>query len=85
MIEAELEDMLFAVEDDGPGVADDALMQLAERGVRMDESVGGHGLGLAIAKEVVTQYGGEATFGRSPRLGGFMVRVRIPAVRRNSA
>lgn len=78
-------DLLFTVEDDGPGVAEDALMQLAERGVRMDESVGGHGLGLAIAKEVVTQYGGEATFGRSPRLGGFMVQVRIPAFRRNSA
>lgn len=74
-------DLVFTVEDDGLGVAGEALAQLTERGVRADETVGGHGLGLAIVKDIIVQYGGEVTFDRSPRLGGFMVRVRIPAPR----
>lgn len=72
-------DLVFTVEDDGPGVAAEQLAQLSERGVRIDESVGGHGLGLAIAKEIVAQYGGEIAFGRSDELGGFRVDVRIPS------
>lgn len=73
------------VEDDGPGCAPDELEQLAQRGVRIDESAAGHGLGLAIARDVVENYGGSIQFGRSERLGGFLVRVRIPEAVERSA
>lgn len=76
-------DLAFTVEDDGPGVADEALAHLTERGSRLDETVDGHGLGLAIAKEIVAQYGGDIVFSRSPTLSGFRVRVHLPAPRRN--
>lgn len=73
------------VEDDGPGCAPDELEQLAQRGVRIDESAAGHGLGLAIARDVVENYGGSIQFGRSERLGGFLVRVRIPGAAERGA
>jgi len=83
LIVDERQDLVFTVEDDGPGVADEALARLAERGSRLDETVDGHGLGLAIAKEIVAHYGGEIEFSRSPELGGFRVRVHLPAPSRN--
>jgi len=70
--------LTIAVEDDGPGCSDADLEKLARRGVRVDESAPGHGLGLAITRDVAASYGGEIRFGRSPDLGGFLARVRIP-------
>lgn len=68
----------FSVEDDGPGAPEEKLAQLSERGVRLDESMGGSGLGLSIAREIVAHYRGEMGFERSKRLGGFRVWVRLP-------
>jgi signal transduction histidine kinase len=66
------------VEDDGQGLSDDALAQLTRRGVRLDEMVEGHGLGLAIAKDIVKLYGGEMGFTRSRALGGLRVAIQLP-------
>lgn len=68
----------LVVEDDGPGVADESLPHLLRRGVRLDESRPGHGMGLAIVAEIVTHYRGELHFGHSERLGGFRVEVELP-------
>lgn len=70
---------LLAIEDDGPGCADADLERIAQRGVRFDEARAGHGLGLAIVRDIVSSYGGELLFGRSSRLGGMLVTVSIPA------
>ncbi|MES9898251.1 MAG: sensor histidine kinase [Sedimenticola sp.] len=66
------------IEDDGPGVAEDTLIELAGRGVRVDESVAGHGLGLAIVSDMVSRYGGTLKFSRSTELGGLRVEVGLP-------
>lgn len=66
------------IEDDGPGCPDEVLQHLAKRGVRLDESLPGHGLGLAICKDMIQQYNGEIVFGRSSQLGGFLVEVTLP-------
>lgn len=63
------------VEDDGPGRTDEELQQMAERGVRLDESVEGHGLGLSICKDIVKLYGGTIAFERSDHLGGVKVVI----------
>jgi len=65
--------LLIRVEDDGPGCPEAQLQQLIQRGVRLDESIQGHGLGLAIVHDVVTFYQGQLTLGTSSTLGGLAV------------
>jgi len=64
------------VEDNGPGIAKDARELLLQRGVRGDERVEGHGLGLAIVLEVVSAYNGEITIKQSD-MGGALVSVSL--------
>ena len=65
----------LVVEDDGLGCSDEEIKQLTERGVRIDEAAPGHGLGLAIVRDVVEIYGGKLTLERSSTLGGLRVSV----------
>lgn len=66
------------VEDDGPGVDPQDTARLTTRGLRLDELRPGHGLGLAIAHDIVEGYGGDLAFDRSPGLGGLRVTAVIP-------
>lgn len=75
--EANDERLWLQVEDDGPGCPPDRLT-LLQRGMRVDESRTGHGLGLAIASDIVEQYGGTLQLGRSVALGGFLAEVALP-------
>lgn len=72
--------LMVRIEDDGPGCAPEQLAQLTRRGVRADESITGHGLGLAIVQDIVDQYQGHVRFGRSAELGGFMVEILLPVI-----
>jgi signal transduction histidine kinase len=51
--------------------------QLTRRGVRADETTEGHGLGLAIAKDMIRLYGGQIAFSRSESLGRLRVQVEL--------
>ena len=68
----------IVIEDDGPGVDIENTTTLLRRGMRLDERVEGHGMGLAIAQEIVSQYHGEIALGRSEALGGFKVELTLP-------
>ena len=65
------------VEDDGPGVPEAQREQLLTRGVRLDEQVAGHGLGLAIARDTLQAWGADLQLGES-KLGGLQVSFRLP-------
>ena len=68
----------FTVDADGPGIPDEKVERLLQRGVRGDERVHGHGIGLAIVQDIVTAYHGELRVTQSPELGGARFAVRIP-------
>ncbi|MBS0643834.1 MAG: HAMP domain-containing histidine kinase [Proteobacteria bacterium] len=68
---------VVAVEDDGPGIAEDDMPVALARGGRLDESRPGTGLGLAIVTDLVEAYGGALALGRSG-LGGLHAAIRLP-------
>ncbi|NOR19016.1 MAG: two-component sensor histidine kinase, partial [Xanthomonadales bacterium] len=68
--------IILQVEDNGPGIAASKRDKLIQRGVRGDERVEGHGLGLAIVLGVVTAYNGEITIDDSD-LGGARLSVSL--------
>ena len=61
--------LVIMVEDDGPGVDEKLLSRVLERGVRSDGHIGGTGIGLAVANEIMQAYGGCLSVNRSS-LGG---------------
>jgi len=62
--------LTMTVEDDGLGVDEQQALKILERGVRADTYQQGHGVGLAIVRDLVASYRGELTISRSKTLGG---------------
>ena len=76
--------LVFAVEDDGPGIPEaqrEAAMRPFERleGGRNRDRSGGVGLGLAIAGDAARLHGGMLRLGTSDDLGGLKAEIVIPA------
>jgi two-component system sensor histidine kinase PhoQ len=67
----------ITVEDDGGGIPEDQVEHLLQRGVRGDERVQGHGIGLAIVEDLIRAYRGELVVSRSAALGGAQFCVRF--------
>lgn len=69
--------MVLVVEDDGPGLPADQREAALQRGMRMDETTPGSGLGLSIVVELTKAYGGRITLGDSD-MGGLKVLLELP-------
>ena len=67
--------LIITVEDDGPGIAPELRAAVLGRGVRVDTSVPGQGIGLAVARDIVAAYGGDIEIDASPTLGGAQLRA----------
>ena len=65
----------ICVLDDGPGFGD--LQAVLQRHVRLDEQVPGHGIGLAVVKDLVASYQGELRLSQAPE-GGAQVDIVLP-------
>lgn len=65
------------IDDDGPGISESDRARVLERGVRADEKVPGHGLGLAMVRETVDLYGGRLAIEKST-LGGARISLLLP-------
>lgn len=62
------------IEDDGPGIPEDKIQQAVQRGVRLDETTPGTGLGLNIVSEMAHSYRGILTLSRSS-MGGLRAQL----------
>jgi signal transduction histidine kinase len=67
------------VDDDGPGLPEDARKEATKRGRRLDETKPGSGLGLSIVVDLAVLYGGTFLLEDSP-LGGLRARLILPAL-----
>ncbi len=76
-VRADAEGISISVEDDGPGVDEAMLSEIVKRGVRRDEEIPGHGIGLSVIKSLVEELDGEIEFGRAATLGGFKVEIKF--------
>ena len=72
--------MVMTISDDGPGIPQAAADALLQRGMRLDESTPGHGIGLAVVKDIARAYGGRLSIKQSQDLGGAEITVSIPPV-----
>jgi two-component system sensor histidine kinase PhoQ len=70
--------LVLAVEDDGPGIPPERALRIGERGARADLATPGHGIGLAVVREICSAYGGSLEISASP-LGGALLRARLAA------
>lgn len=68
--------MSLVVDDDGPGIPEEARDALLQRGMRLDENAPGHGIGLSVVKDIAASYGGDIQIGDSP-LGGARIAVTV--------
>ena len=72
------ERLSILVEDDGPGISIEDRIRIGQRGVRTDETVPGHGIGLSMVQDTVELYGGTLAIGESTALGGAAFEIRLP-------
>lgn len=68
------------VTDDGPGLSPQDILAVQARGVRLDQTVHGTGLGLGIVRDLCDLYGAELLLDRAPD-GGLRAVVAFPAER----
>lgn len=64
------------IEDDGPGIPQQLWDKAIKRGIRLDESTPGTGLGLNIVSEMAHSYRGQLTL-QTSSLGGLKAILRL--------
>ena len=60
----------LVIEDDGEGIADNIREEILQRGTRADTYQQGHGIGLAIVRDLVASYQGNIQISSSLHLAG---------------
>ena len=73
----------IVVEDDGPGVPNEALNRVFDPYFTTKND--GSGLGLAIVKKIVVEHGGTIDVGKSTDLGGARFVMHLPRARASGA
>ncbi|KUE80984.1 histidine kinase [Aeromonas schubertii] len=80
-LEREKGQILICVSDEGPGIDEQQIEEVFKPFVRLDEArnteSGSVGLGLAIARTLIHQHGGELTLHNRPQ-GGLEARITLP-------
>ena len=70
--------LLLQIEDDGPGIPVGKFNDILKRGIRADENIHGHGIGMTVVYELIGLLGGMLEGGKSTSLGGMRWSVYLP-------
>jgi len=83
----EAREAVLVVDDDGPGIPEDAIARMMEPFTRLDPSrntgTGGAGLGLTLARAIADQHGGSLSLANrfeQGRIVGLTATLRLPLV-----
>jgi signal transduction histidine kinase len=80
-LESNASNIIFTIDDDGPGIPAKDIERVFQPFVRLEESrnkaTGGFGLGLSIARSIVRSHGGDLTL-ENRREGGLRATVQLP-------
>jgi len=69
-VEQNSQQLSIIIEDDGSGISTDLREQIFKRGVRIDSYEQGHGIGLAIVRDLINSYQGDLLICESKKLAG---------------
>ncbi|MGO4872049.1 MAG: ATP-binding protein [Roseiarcus sp.] len=69
----------IVIDDDGPGVPPHLRERITQRGERADEQAEGAGLGLAIVRDLLADYGADLAIEDSPT-GGCRIALMLPGL-----
>ena len=72
--------LTICVRDDGPGISEEQIGHLMQRGTRLDQSGSGAGLGLAIVGDIAEAWDGQ--FALRPLSPGLEARLTLPPAKR---
>ena len=70
--------LIIEIADDGPGINKEKRTLLLARGVRGDEKVKGHGIGLSIVNDIVESYQGKIVIKNHSLLHGAHFIITLP-------
>ncbi len=70
--------VLLEITDDGPGIPVGKFNEILKRGVRADENIHGHGIGMTIVYELIELMNGKLEGGKSTVLGGMRWSIYLP-------
>jgi len=77
-IKANEKQLTFMVEDDGVGIKPSQRQAILARGTRADTYHAGHGIGLAIVRDLISSYQGKLVISTSSSLGGAAFMLIFP-------
>ena len=78
--EVEANQIRIMIEDDGEGIPESEFEQVIKRGIRLDETTPGTGLGLNIVSEMAHSYRGSLELSKSA-MGGLKATLTFPRVK----
>ena len=70
--------VLLEIEDDGPGIPVGKFNDILKRGIRADENIHGHGIGVSVVYELIGLLSGKLEGGKSASLSGMRWSVYLP-------